>query len=468
MDSSPFAHIAYTLDYTVLAVNRQHLAMTGKRREDLVGRNLYDVFPPNPADPSSDARVAIQASLDRMIEKQASDDREIVKHDILRAAGGFDERFWQITHSPIWNGPDGTGEIIGAIQTTRDVTLETVRKRVAEAQKRTAMISGDLIFFELDLATGSLDRAPRLDEIFGFAPGEVGEDVQTFVDRIHPEDRPTIQQQLADAQSLPSNTHVRLDYRVIRPNGEMSLITTRAETIEATQTGGSRHLTGVVIDVTDLRRSEAELRNALAARDELVAQKELLLHEVNHRIKNSLQLVSSILSMDARSAGEGEVKDRLDRAAARVMAVTSVHELIYKSGQVTTVDLEHYLVDLCRALEASGQAKVTCQSVPLRLSTDKAISLALLVNELVSNAFEHAFIGQDDGHVKVTTVRQADTLVLTVSDNGAGKAADSTPGLGSKIVTAMVAQLDASMEEGRPDCGSNGGYQALIRIPIVK
>jgi PAS domain S-box-containing protein len=328
------------------------------------------------------------------------------------------------------------------------------------------MIGGELMFFELDLTSGSLDRSPRLDELFGFEPGDAGDDVQTFVDRIISGDRDIVEGQLGDARSKPPHTLVRLDYRVIRPGGEMIWVTARTETIGGMPDGGSARLTGVVLDVTDLRRSEAELRDTLKARDDLVAQKEILLGEVHHRIKNSLQIVCSILALDARMADEEAMQDRLHRAAARVMAVASVHELIYKAGQVTTVELEDYLVDLCRSLEASGPTAVLCHAEPLRLSTDKAISLALLINELVSNAFKHAFAGRVDGQVTVTCVREGSAFVLIVSDNGSGKPHSSTPGLGTTVVAAMVAQLGGTITEGAPTGGSKSGYETLIRAPI--
>lgn len=472
MDASPYAHIAYTLDYTVLAQNRHHVAMTGKPQADVVGRNLFDVFPPNPDDPSSDARPALQASLDRMVESGSPDVMETVKHDITNADGSFEERFWQVTHSPIWSGSGGTGEIIGALQTSRDVTAEFAHRRIYEAQRRSAMDGGEVIFLDLDLTDGTLDRAPALDKMFGFQPGEAGDNIQAFVDRIHPEDRARVEQQLADASSFTPHTHVRIDCRVILPKGGMAWVAGRMETVEATPTGGSRRLTGIALDITDLRRSEAKLLETLEVRDELVAQKELLLHEVNHRIKNSLQLVSSILMMDARSA-EGMTQKRLKRAASRVRAVASVHALIYRAGQVSTVELEDYLVDLCRSLEASGSATVACQSAPVRILTDKAISIALLINELVSNAFEHGFAERTDGHVDVTTVREKNAMVLTVSDNGSGKTGETKPGLGGRIVKAIVMQLDGVLEEGPAhaaadtEAGLGSGHKTSIRIPLA-
>jgi len=157
-----------------------------------------------------------------------------------------------------------------------------------------------------------------------------------------------------------------------------------------------------------------------------------------------------------------------------VQAVASVHELIYKAGQVTTVEIGGFLEDLCRTLEASAQGTVACRSEPIHLSTDKAISLALLVNELVANAFGHAFADRNDGRVDVRCTSEGSDMILTVTDDGIGKSGDGSKGLGSRIVAAMVSQLDAAVEEGPAtlsgktgsDHGPGAGHRVLIRMPL--
>jgi two-component sensor histidine kinase len=224
------------------------------------------------------------------------------------------------------------------------------------------------------------------------------------------------------------------------------------------------------MDVTAAKDREAALASTVEDRDRLLAQKEILFAEVHHRIKNSLQIVSSILALDAGTRGAGDPQTRIRRAAARVMAVASVHELIYKSGQVATVDIDGYLVDLCRTLEASVKGSISCEAQALRLDTDRAIGLALLVNELVTNAFSHGLRGRTGGHVEVECARDGDGILLRVADDGVGKPPVDRPGLGTRIVTATVAQLDATMHEGpaaKADRdGSKMGHEVLIRIPI--
>ena len=206
-----------------------------------------------------------------------------------------------------------------------------------------------------------------------------------------------------------------------------------------------------------------ELEKAKLALEALVEQKELLLQEVNHRVKNSLQIVSSILQLQipyVEATGAGAA-DAMRNAAARVLAIAAVHERLYTGEDTRVVRLDTFLNDLCaeigRAYGCPEGIKVDVHRVDL--PTDMAIPLALIVNELVTNVIKH--VGPPCG---VSLRAQAgNALKLTISDNGPGPSKDRAhAGLGTRIVDAFSTQLSASIETKQ----GVTGYSTELTVPL--
>lgn len=195
-----------------------------------------------------------------------------------------------------------------------------------------------------------------------------------------------------------------------------------------------------------LQRTEAQLRRTLAER-------ELLLREVNHRVKNSLQLVLSMLSLQSAEFRESGAKELFAKAIARVTAIASIHERLYQDNDPLTLDMQTYLTGLCAELERAGigeerpaQLKTDVES--LRMPTENGVSLALIVNELVMNSLKHGRPSERDSVINVR-LRQidADHARLTVADNGPGMRAKGKPptGLGTRLISMLVRQLNGQL-----------------------
>ena len=196
--------------------------------------------------------------------------------------------------------------------------------------------------------------------------------------------------------------------------------------------------------------------------------KEILLREVNHRIKNSLQMVGTLLNLEARNAQSDETQESLNRAAMRVHAIGSVHELVFRSEEIQTVQMQDYVRELCEAISFSvapgADIALDCRSDDVVLSTDTAISIALLINELVTNAYKHAFPAARQGRITVELTRQGSNLRICVADDGVGKPTGAHDNIGSKIIRGLTQQLDAKLSEGnRPE-----GYSVEIQVPVTR
>jgi two-component sensor histidine kinase len=195
---------------------------------------------------------------------------------------------------------------------------------------------------------------------------------------------------------------------------------------------------------------------------------QVLLKEISHRVKNSLQIVSSMLHLQASTADDEGITAQLADASSRVSAVGRAYERLAYDGDVENIDLRTYLQAVCAdAMNASCNCKLHFDGADgIWLYADRAISLALIVNELVTNAVKHAFPNDHEGHIFVRLVRQdANTALVSVRDDGIGLPPDFdlslSKGLGMRIVAALAKQLGADIS--RPS--QVEGNEFVVSVP---
>jgi two-component sensor histidine kinase len=214
-------------------------------------------------------------------------------------------------------------------------------------------------------------------------------------------------------------------------------------------------------ELTELRElhERHQLERAKHALELQLAQKENLLKEVNHRVKNSLQIVSSILHLQMAHIRNAEAIEAMRSAGARIRAVATVHERLYMADDAAAVSLGDFLADLARNisqdLRCANGVEVDVGSVTV--PTDMAVPLALMMNELITNALKYA-----GPPCRVTMQGESGGVCLRVSDTGHGPADSSRAGMGSRIVEAVGKQLGARVETYR----DKDGYTVEIAMPI--
>lgn len=208
-----------------------------------------------------------------------------------------------------------------------------------------------------------------------------------------------------------------------------------------------------------------ELEKARRILEQKDRQKDLMLKEVDHRIKNSLQIVASLLHLQAKTAGVAA--SQFHDAAARITAIAAVHEQLHKSDYVGTVQLDQYLAGLCRQIaNASGSLdrgwSVTIDAAPLTISNDIAVPLALIVNELLTNAIQHSRPVGDGRVIHVQVSDHPDGFSVSVSDPGCGPdAARTATGLGARLVGTLVRQINATIAKHI----SAASYCVTVTVP---
>lgn len=202
------------------------------------------------------------------------------------------------------------------------------------------------------------------------------------------------------------------------------------------------------------RENEAAQEEVRLARD----RAEAMLREVNHRVGNSLQLVSSFISLQLRQLADEGARSALREAQVRIEAVAHVHRRLYTSSDLATVAMDEYLTGLVEELGKSigpdtspegGSPRLSLRAEPMRVTTDQAVSLGVIVTELVTNAVKYAYAPGEGGEIRVVLEAAPDgRATLTVEDDGPGLG-DGAPkgtGLGAKIVSAMAGGLRSAVQ----------------------
>jgi len=210
----------------------------------------------------------------------------------------------------------------------------------------------------------------------------------------------------------------------------------------------------MVEDITERKRSEEQIRSALL-------EKEILLKEIHHRVKNNLQIVASILQLQSGYIRDEEAKTVFLESQKRIESMSLIHEKLYRTKDLARIDFKGYVDELVRSLLTltkgeSGRIGVEVDIEGVILDVGHSIPCGLIINELVSNALRHAFPNRGDGRIGIRMRRDSDwRVVLVVSDNGIGFPEDidfrNTRSLGMQLVISLVNQLEGTIELKRDE-----------------
>lgn len=462
---APFAVLMFRPDapYTLVWRNMAHAEMTGTPDLDVVGRGIFDAFPPTDEADGAAAMAAIHDAVAQIRENGEAVTIGPYRYDLKNAAGSFEERHWTMQMSPVYEA----GKLSCILQVAQDMTESVLSGQLAVAQKRAATQTTAVTYFSFDRETGIFERSSDVDEMFGFAPGEVGLDAGPFFERVAPEDLPGVYAEVERVYDAPQGEIARFDYRVILPDGQERFVRIRGE-MATDPRDRRRKLVGTFADVTDFEAQRIALQEQVQRSDALVT-------EANHRIKNSLMIALASLRSDKRALQGRETVPvdeaiaALNAAEARVRAVSSVHGLM----EMTTHEIQASVTNLLERLVTYNCASAGTEEsgIALNLSCDNivmdsrhAVAFGLIANEIITNALKYGYDGTADPNITVSLTGEADQVVVEVCNPILSKEKlEKIPssGIGAGVVAQMADQLEATIDAANED----GFYRVRISIP---
>ncbi|HET8686902.1 MAG TPA: histidine kinase dimerization/phosphoacceptor domain -containing protein, partial [Methanosarcina sp.] len=304
----------------------------------------------------------------------------------------------------------------------------------------------------------------KIEDMLGYTTEElIGRPIWGFISE---ECRPIVKKNMENRKQGISGSY---ELKLIRKDGSFLWTFLNAKPLfekEGKYVGSMSMLT----DITERKKAEETLTNIETARKK----------EIHHRIKNNLQVISSLLDLQADKFDNPKVIEAFRESQDRVISMALIHEELYKGERTDTLDFSTYIRELAENLFRTYRynAKNIHLSVDLEenalFDMDTAVPLGIIINELVSNSLKHAFQGKDEGEIRIKLCREkygerskSTNFILTVSDNGVGIPEDldieDLDSLGIQLINTLVEQLNGELELKR-----NDGTEFVIRLAVTE
>lgn len=338
------------------------------------------------------------------------------------------------------------GERLRILGILRDVTereeTELALRESEEKFKNLAEKSPNMIFINQD---GRLVYVNKIcEEIMGYKIKEFYSPDFEFLNLIAPESREKAKKSFI--QHMKTKDINPLEYTIITKKGKRieAIITTKIILYK-----GKSAILGIVTDISKRKRTEEQLKKALH-------DNKILLREIHHRVKNNMQIISSLLRLQARNIKNKKLHEAFKSCQNRIRSMALIHEKFYKSEDLARIELDRYIHDVAIHLFQTygidqDTVRLNMEMEVVHIDINKAVSLGLIINELLSNSLRHAFPDNKKGEIQIKLRKIFDGKIeLVISDNGVGIPEDidfsNTPSLGMLLVNDLVRQIDGQID----------------------
>jgi PAS domain S-box-containing protein len=427
VESSDDAIISKDLDGIIATVNQGAERLFGYKAEEMVGKPVTILIPPDRQheEPEILARIHRGERVDHYETIRRRKDGTLV--DI------------SITVSPV---KDDQGRIVGASKIARDITerkLTEAKLRDSERQLQELLVAIPAAIYMTD-AQGKITYFNQAAEEMAGRTPVIGRDDWCLSWKLyHPDGRPLPHDQCPMAIALKEGRAIRnAEVVVERPDG------TRAPVIPyptPLRDGTGKIIGGInmVVDVSERKQAETQQR--------------ILLNELNHRVKNNMQMLQILLEAGARRANSAEAREVLDEASSRVMAMAAAQRVLYTTHDATRFNARDFLNTVCESARQTfpQELEIDCEADAMQLSNDAAMPLALIANELLTNAVKYGLNGRTVGTIRVRLTREDESFLFYVEDDGPGFDLPSVQrrSSGLTLVQGLARQLGGKFEVTR-------------------
>jgi PAS domain S-box-containing protein len=386
---------------------------------------------------------------------------KFIPEEVITDAAGK-VRWLQTIKRPILS-VDGTANQLLGIAT--DITArKEAESALRQSEERFRQIAENIreVFWITEPGDNKLVYiSPAYEEVWGRSCRSLSDVSHTWIDTVHPDDRARL---VEAAVTVQAGVQYDMEYRIVRPDGEVRWVRDRAFPV-VNAAGEVYRVAGIADDVTERKQALEQLTNSLQ-------EKEVLLKEIHHRVKNNMQVITSLLSLQSRTIKDEQAFSVFQDSQNRVKSMALIHETLYQSKDLSRINFAEYLEKLVAHISRSYRlrpeaVKITSSVDHVSLPIDMAVPCGLIINELASNSLKYAFPADLRGAVNITFRRAEAEYLLSVSDTGVGLPADFDPekgkSLGMKLVRMLTGQLGGELKY------SNGvGTTFEIRFPEEK
>jgi PAS domain S-box-containing protein len=451
IDEAPIGMALVALDGRFVRVNRVLCEIVGYSADDLTKLTFQAIT--HPDDLGTDLELA--AKLAR---------GEIPRYQLEKRYLRKDGRVVDVMLSAsLLRDHDGAPRVyIAQIEDITERKRAEAALRVSEESLSLAMEASDQALWDWRVATDEVRLSPRYWALIGYPPDAQRPNLAFFQSLIPPDDLRAVQEAIREHLEGKS-TRAVIEYRVTKATGEEAWFRGVGRVVARDREGRPLRMVGVIADITGEKRFRDERARALR-------EKEMLLKEVHHRVKNNLQILSSLFYLQRERTTQESLRTLLDESRNRIQSIALIHEKLYRSEDLARIDFGDYLNELVGWLAgvsgtAPGQVAVRVHAPGVLLDVQQAIPCALIVNELISNVLKHAFPGGRRGEVAVEAGWAAPgVLRLSVADTGVGFPAGvdfrNTDTLGMQLVCSLTTQLRGTVTLDRA-----GGTRFVIEFP---
>jgi PAS domain S-box-containing protein len=364
---------------------------------------------------------------------------------------------------PVYND---VGELYRVAGIAEDITQDkqaAVALRRSQERLQLALEGSENGLWDWNLTTGELYVSPQGIQMLGYDVEEFQGSASQWQEIIHPEDQPWVLQRLQEHLADSSSPYA-FDYRLRTQSGQWKWIANYGKVVERDAQGNPVRMTGVQQDITERKKAEEKLQNSLR-------EKEVLLREIHHRVKNNLHIISSLLDLQSDLLDNQELIEIFADSQNRIRSMALIHEQLYQSPDLGQVEFGEYIHRLMSNLffslgDCLNGVKPIVEVEPVYLNLETAIPCGLLINEIVTNAFKHAFPNDKSGKVYVRFHQNHQQLTLTIADNGIGIHdginLQNSSSLGLRLVNILSKQLKAEIKS----YFSQGTYFQFVFFPL--
>jgi two-component sensor histidine kinase/PAS domain-containing protein len=268
--------------------------------------------------------------------------------------------------------------------------------------------------------------------------------VESWLDQIHPDDRERVEKSFYSTAESSDNNIWQEEYRFLKQDGDYAYVYDRGYLIRDKEGNPVRFIGGLE-DITRIKKNE------IIAKDSL-HEKETLLAEIHHRVKNNLAVVSGMMQIQAMKEEDSELSKKLLDSTLRIKSMANIHELLYQSNSFSQLDFGKSIKNLTdtilKTIDNGTDVSVSYQLDPIQLNINQAVPCSLIVNEVITNCMKHAFPGNGTGKIALELRKSGSDIILNITDNGIGISDEidllNSPSLGVELIQTLSKQLNGS------------------------